>query len=161
MRNRRETFETASMAGKRSDERRNRIEHTVRRHSVHLELISRRSRVASRGPTRCADEQTPLVPEVRLAADMNANLVARVSVQVEAAIDDVGKVLISPKAIKKYMFGATAVTDLRKGSSIVWRGEWKGKPCGQARGLPSGHGGTDRRRNTDSRVAGSGQQSDR
>jgi uncharacterized protein YndB with AHSA1/START domain len=58
---------------------------------------------------------------------MEADLVATASVDVNAPIDDVWKALVSPKAIKQYMFGATVVTDWREGSPITWKGEWKGK----------------------------------
>ena len=43
---------------------------------------------------------------------MKANLVATASVTVNAALDDVWKALVSPKAIKKYMFGARVITGL-------------------------------------------------
>ena len=30
--------------------------------------------------------------------------------------------------IKQYMFGTTVVSDWKEGSSIIWKGEWQGKP---------------------------------
>jgi uncharacterized protein YndB with AHSA1/START domain len=36
--------------------------------------------------------------------------------------------LVTPEEIKRYMFGATVVSDWKEGSDIVWKGEWKGKP---------------------------------
>ena len=35
--------------------------------------------------------------------------------------------LVSPAAIREYMFGANVVTDWQEGSSIVWKGEWQGR----------------------------------
>jgi uncharacterized protein YndB with AHSA1/START domain len=58
---------------------------------------------------------------------MKNNLVATAWVTINASIDSVWEALVSPEAIKKYMFGATVITDWREGSSIVWKGEWKGK----------------------------------
>jgi len=35
---------------------------------------------------------------------------------------------VNPEAIKQYMFGTTVVMDWRKGSGIIWKGAWQGKP---------------------------------
>jgi uncharacterized protein YndB with AHSA1/START domain len=35
--------------------------------------------------------------------------------------------LVNPKKIKEYMFGTNVASDWKKGSPIVWKGEWKGK----------------------------------
>lgn len=59
---------------------------------------------------------------------MQDNLIAKASTKVNAPIDDVWDALVNPAAVKEYMFGATILTDWNEGSSIVWRGEWKGKP---------------------------------
>jgi uncharacterized protein YndB with AHSA1/START domain len=39
----------------------------------------------------------------------------------------VWQALVSPTAIKEYMFGTQVVSDWREGSSILWKGEWHGK----------------------------------
>jgi uncharacterized protein YndB with AHSA1/START domain len=59
---------------------------------------------------------------------MESNLIAKASVTTKASRSKVWNALVNPKAIKQYMFGTTAVTDWHKGSPIVWKGDWKGKP---------------------------------
>ena len=59
---------------------------------------------------------------------MSHDLIARASLTVDAPRAKVWDALVSPKAIKQYMFGATVVSDWREGSPIVWKGEWQGKP---------------------------------
>lgn len=54
--------------------------------------------------------------------------VARASVAINVPISKVWNALVDPGAIKRYMFGATVVSDWREGSSIVWKGEWQGRP---------------------------------
>ncbi len=54
--------------------------------------------------------------------------VARASVAIDVPISKVWNALVDPEAIKRYMFGATVVSDWREGSSIVWKGEWQGRP---------------------------------
>ncbi len=53
---------------------------------------------------------------------MDKNLIAEVSVTINATIDKVWDALVKPEAIKQYMFGTTVVTDWREGSPIVWNG---------------------------------------
>jgi uncharacterized protein YndB with AHSA1/START domain len=59
---------------------------------------------------------------------MNANLIAKASITINAPNGKVWNALVQPEAIKQYMFGTTVVTDWREGSPIVWKGEWQGKP---------------------------------
>ncbi len=54
--------------------------------------------------------------------------VARASVAINVPISKVWDALVNPEAIKRYMFGASVVSDWREGSSIVWKGEWQGRP---------------------------------
>jgi uncharacterized protein YndB with AHSA1/START domain len=56
------------------------------------------------------------------------NLVAHANATIRAPVSKVWDALVNPDLIKKYMFGATVVSDWKQGSSIVWKGEWKGKP---------------------------------
>jgi uncharacterized protein YndB with AHSA1/START domain len=58
---------------------------------------------------------------------MAENLVARASTLVDAPVAKVWDALVTPATIKRYMFGATVVSDWKKGSPIVWKGEWQGK----------------------------------
>jgi uncharacterized protein YndB with AHSA1/START domain len=59
---------------------------------------------------------------------MNDDLTAKANVTIHAPIAKVWDALVNPQVIKRYMFGATAVSDWKEGSPIAWKGEWKGKP---------------------------------
>jgi uncharacterized protein YndB with AHSA1/START domain len=59
---------------------------------------------------------------------MSKNLVARASININVPSDRVWDALVNPEAIRQYMFGAQVVSDWREGSSIIWKGEWQGKP---------------------------------
>jgi uncharacterized protein YndB with AHSA1/START domain len=59
---------------------------------------------------------------------MNEDLTAKANVTIQAPIAKVWDALVNPQVIKRYMFGATAVSDWKEGSPIAWKGEWKGKP---------------------------------
>jgi uncharacterized protein YndB with AHSA1/START domain len=59
---------------------------------------------------------------------MSRGLVARQSVRINAPPAKVWDALVNPAAIRKYMFGTTAVSQWRPGSSITFKGEWQGKP---------------------------------
>jgi uncharacterized protein YndB with AHSA1/START domain len=58
---------------------------------------------------------------------MEKNLIAKVSININAPSEKVWNALVTPEAIKQYMFGADVVSDWREGSPIVWKGEWQGK----------------------------------
>jgi uncharacterized protein YndB with AHSA1/START domain len=49
-------------------------------------------------------------------------------VEIDAPQNDVWIALTDPEMIQKYMFGSVVETDWKPGSSIVWKGEWNGKP---------------------------------
>jgi uncharacterized protein YndB with AHSA1/START domain len=53
--------------------------------------------------------------------------VAQASIAVNVPISKVWDALVNPDAIKRYIFGASVVSDWREGSSIVWKGEWQGR----------------------------------
>ena len=53
---------------------------------------------------------------------------AKASTVIRAPRDKVWQALTDPTAIKQYMFGADVTSDWQKGSPIVWKGEWQGKP---------------------------------
>jgi uncharacterized protein YndB with AHSA1/START domain len=56
-----------------------------------------------------------------------ANLIARCSITVAAPAEKVWNALVTPAAIKRYMFGTTVISDWTEGSPIGWKGEWQGK----------------------------------
>ena len=58
---------------------------------------------------------------------MNTALIASTSVTITAPAADVWEALVSPAAIKEYMFGATVTSEWVVGSPIVWKGEWQGR----------------------------------
>jgi len=50
------------------------------------------------------------------------------TVTIGASRDEVWDALTNPEKVKQYMHGTQMSTDWKKGSPIVWRGEWKGRP---------------------------------
>jgi uncharacterized protein YndB with AHSA1/START domain len=58
---------------------------------------------------------------------MPENLVARAAITIHATASSVWDALTNPELIRKYMFGTNTISDWKKGSPIVWKGEWKGK----------------------------------
>jgi uncharacterized protein YndB with AHSA1/START domain len=58
---------------------------------------------------------------------MPKNLVAKSSITVNAPPTKVWSALVTPAAIKQYMFGTNVTSSWKEGSPIVWKGEWQGK----------------------------------
>jgi uncharacterized protein YndB with AHSA1/START domain len=58
---------------------------------------------------------------------MSKNLVAKATTSIGAARRRVWEALVTPDAIKHYMFGADVESDWSKGGKITWKGEMKGK----------------------------------
>jgi len=58
---------------------------------------------------------------------MIKGIIAKASIKINAPVAIVWGALTKPKLIKRYMFGTNVFTDWQVGSSIIWRGEWKGK----------------------------------
>ena len=56
------------------------------------------------------------------------DFIAKAAVVIDAPKPGVWKALVTPAAIKQYMFGTDARSDFKKGSPITWEGEWQGKP---------------------------------
>jgi len=56
-----------------------------------------------------------------------ANLIARSSIVIDALPAKVWKALVTPAAIKQYMFDTNVTSDWKEGSPITWKGEWQGK----------------------------------
>lgn len=58
---------------------------------------------------------------------MSPTHIARSSISIAASTQKVWRALVTPDAIKQYMFGTTVVSDWKEGAPITWKGEWKGK----------------------------------
>ena len=58
---------------------------------------------------------------------MKTDHVAKSMITVEAPARKVWQALVTPDAIKQYMFGTTVESDWKEGSPITWKGNWKGK----------------------------------
>lgn len=56
------------------------------------------------------------------------NLIAKSTVTINAPKAKVWAALVTPAAIKQYMFGADVRSDWKQGAPITWTGEWQGKP---------------------------------
>lgn len=67
-------------------------------------------------------------PKQTGAAERGGDRIAKANVIIDAPIANVWDGLVNPDIVKKYMAGATVVSDWKEGSPIVWKGEWKGKP---------------------------------
>jgi uncharacterized protein YndB with AHSA1/START domain len=63
----------------------------------------------------------------RTKEDAVGDHVATAETQIDASPDQVWSALTDPEQIKKYMFGSQVVTDWKRGSPIVWKGEYEGK----------------------------------
>jgi uncharacterized protein YndB with AHSA1/START domain len=59
---------------------------------------------------------------------MGKNLIAKAEIRINATADRVWEALVTPEAIKQYMFGTNVVSEWQEGSPITWKGEWQGKP---------------------------------
>jgi uncharacterized protein YndB with AHSA1/START domain len=60
-------------------------------------------------------------------ANRESDLIARSSITIDAPPERVWNALVTPAAIKQYMFGTTVASDWKEGSPIVWKGEWEGR----------------------------------
>jgi uncharacterized protein YndB with AHSA1/START domain len=58
---------------------------------------------------------------------MDKKLIAKASTTIHAPVAKVWDALINPAMIKQYMFGTNVVSDWKKGSPIVFKGEWQGR----------------------------------
>jgi len=56
-----------------------------------------------------------------------ANLSLKTSIEVNAPASKVWEALTNPAIVKQYFFGTNVKTDWKKGSPIIWEGEWDGK----------------------------------
>jgi uncharacterized protein YndB with AHSA1/START domain len=58
----------------------------------------------------------------------DTDFVARAKVSIHASAERVWDALTSTEMIRRYMFGAQVISDWKEGSSIIWKGEWQGRP---------------------------------
>ncbi|MGH7142247.1 MAG: SRPBCC family protein [Candidatus Saccharimonadales bacterium] len=58
---------------------------------------------------------------------METTYSAKVSIEINAAPEQVWEVLINPDLVRQYLHGATMNADWRKGDNITWSGEWNGQ----------------------------------
>jgi len=58
---------------------------------------------------------------------MCAPLEVKNTIHINAGPEKVWDALVNPEQTKKYMFGCETVSDWKKGSSLLWRGEYEGK----------------------------------
>jgi uncharacterized protein YndB with AHSA1/START domain len=55
------------------------------------------------------------------------NLSLNTSIEINAPAAKVWEALTNPAIVKQYFFGTNVITDWKKGSPIIWEGEWDGK----------------------------------
>lgn len=58
---------------------------------------------------------------------MSNELIAKAATTIKATKKQVWEALVTPHAIKQYMFGTDVQSDWKQGSDIKWKGEFKGK----------------------------------
>jgi uncharacterized protein YndB with AHSA1/START domain len=59
---------------------------------------------------------------------MTSPLILKKTVKINASPAKVWEALTNPEVIKKYFFGTECITDWKKGSPILYKGTWEGKP---------------------------------
>jgi uncharacterized protein YndB with AHSA1/START domain len=65
---------------------------------------------------------------VTTSTTQKKNLIAKSATTIDAPKSDVWAALVTPAAIKQYMFGADVSSSWKEGTPITWTGEWQGKP---------------------------------
>lgn len=58
---------------------------------------------------------------------MKNSLIIKNTIEILASAASVWDALVNPAQTKKYMFGCETVSDWKKGSELLWRGEYEGK----------------------------------
>lgn len=58
---------------------------------------------------------------------MSNKLTAQISIKIGAPAAKVWKVFTDPAMVKQFMFGTNIETDWKKGSPLIYTGEWQGK----------------------------------
>lgn len=59
---------------------------------------------------------------------MNDTYTAKATTTIHAPASKVWQALVNPEIIKQYLFNTDVISDWREGSSIIYKGEWEGKP---------------------------------
>src|SRR5215211_1334874 len=59
---------------------------------------------------------------------MSKNFTATAKTTINAPVSKVWQALVNPEIIKQYLFNTDVISDWKEGSSIIYRGEWEGKP---------------------------------
>ncbi len=59
---------------------------------------------------------------------MDKSFIAKATVTINAPKSKVWEALTTARILKQFFFGADIVTDWKVGSSIIYKGEWEGKP---------------------------------
>jgi len=59
---------------------------------------------------------------------MTKELTLKKSISINAPVSKVWDALTKPELIKIYFFGTDCITDWKKGSPILYKGTWEGKP---------------------------------
>ena len=59
---------------------------------------------------------------------MDSSFTATKSIVINASPAKVWEALTKPEIVKQYMFGAEVVSTWQKGSSLIYKGMWEGKP---------------------------------
>ena len=58
---------------------------------------------------------------------MDNQLIIKNKITINAPVAKVWNALINPEQTKKYMFGCETVSDWKKGSALLWKGNYEGK----------------------------------
>ena len=58
---------------------------------------------------------------------METQLILKKTVTINAPVEKVWDALTNPELIKQYLFGTTAISDWKEGSSLLFTGTWDGK----------------------------------
>ena len=58
---------------------------------------------------------------------MDKGFIAKATVAIDASTIKVWEAIITPEIIKQYLFGTEVISDWKEGSSIIYKGVWKGK----------------------------------
>lgn len=58
---------------------------------------------------------------------MKQPLFIKNTITINAPASKVWDALVNPEQTKKYMFGCEAISDWKKGSSLIWKGQYEGK----------------------------------
>ena len=59
---------------------------------------------------------------------MEKTFIATASTMIKAPASKVWEAITTPELIKKYLFDTDVISDWKVGSSILYKGEWQGKP---------------------------------